>query len=200
MIARTLIHHQIIDNYVGENMPSSVKMLTLYKAWASDLTFSTVQSLPAGEATKERPTRFKNMLHTLNHIYVIDCIFKAHLEGKKYYLIDRNTSTPPPFYELWQATKFIDQWYIDYAKYLSPEQLSESVRFQFIDGREGMMSREEIILHIVNHGTYHRGFVSDLMYQIPIVPPANDLTVFLRDIYPDLSTDRDFNDTVRYYC
>lgn len=200
MIARTLIHPQIIDNYVGENMPSSVKMLTLYKAWASDLTFSTVQSLPAGEATKERPTRFKNMLHTLNHIYVIDCIFKAHLEGKKYYLIDRNTSTPPPFYELWQATKFIDQWYIDYAKYLSPEQLSESVRFQFIDGREGMMSREEIILHIVNHGTYHRGFVSDLMYQIPIVPPANDLTVFLRDIYPDLSTDRDFNDTVRYYC
>jgi uncharacterized damage-inducible protein DinB len=200
MISRTLIHPQIIDNYVGENMPSSVKMLTLYKAWASDLTFSTVQSLPAGEATKERPTRFKNMLHTLNHIYVIDCIFKAHLEGKKYYLIDRNTSTPPPFYELWQATKFIDQWYIDYAKYLSPEQLSESVRFQFIDGREGMMSREEIILHIVNHGTYHRGFVSDLMYQIPIVPPANDLTVFLRDIYPDLSTDRDFNDTVRYYC
>lgn len=200
MISRTLIHPQIIDNYVGENMPSSVKMLTLYKAWASDLTFSTVQSLPAGEATKERPTRFKNMLHTLNHIYVIDCIFKAHLEGKKYYLIDRNTSTPPPFYELWQATKFIDQWYIDYAKYLSPEQLSESVRFQFIDGREGMMSREEIILHIVNHGTYHRGFVSDLMYQIPIVPPASDLTVFLRDIYPDLSTDRDFNDTVRYYC
>jgi hypothetical protein len=39
---------------------------------------------------------------------------------------------------------------------------------------------------------------SDLMYQILIVPPANDLTVFLRDIYPDLSTDRDFNDIVRY--
>lgn len=63
-----------------------------------------------------------------------------------------------------------------------------------------MISREEIILHIVNHGTYHRGFVSDMLDQMPIVPPATDLTVFLRDIYPDFSTDRDFNDIVRYYC
>jgi len=140
------------------------------------------------------------MLHTLNHIYVIDCIFKAHLEGNKHYFVDRNTPTHPPFYELWQASNFIDRWYIDYAKSLSPQQLLEQVRFQFVDGGEGMMSREEIILDIVNHGTYHRGFVSDLMDQIPIVPPANDLTVFLRDIYPDFSTDRDFNDIVRYYC
>jgi uncharacterized damage-inducible protein DinB len=45
------------------------------------------------------------------------------------------------------------------------------------------MSVSEIIFHIVNHGTYHRGFVSDMMYQIPLVPPANDLTVYLRDVH-----------------
>lgn len=69
------------------------------------------------------------MLHTLNHIYVVDCIFKAHLEGKKHYFVDRNPPTYPPFYELWQASNFIDRWYIDYAKYLSPQQLLEQVRF-----------------------------------------------------------------------
>ena len=44
-----------------------------------------------------------------------------------------------------------------------------------------MMSREEMIVHVVNHGTYLRGFVGDLMYQVPATPPANDLPVFLRD-------------------
>ena len=43
------------------------------------------------------------------------------------------------------------------------------------------MTRAEILLHVVNHGTYHRGLVSDMMYQIPITPLTNDLTVFLRD-------------------
>lgn len=38
-----------------------------------------------------------------------------------------------------------------------------------------------MILHVVNHGTYHRGLVSDMMYQVPAVPKANDLTVYLKD-------------------
>lgn len=45
------------------------------------------------------------------------------------------------------------------------------------------MSINEIFLHIVNHGSYHRGFVSDMIYQVPAVPPTNDLTVYLRDVH-----------------
>jgi uncharacterized damage-inducible protein DinB len=52
----------------------------------------------------------------------------------------------------------------------------------FIGGGRGKMTRAQILLHIVNHGTYHRGFVSDLMYQILASVPANDLPVFLRDV------------------
>ncbi len=43
------------------------------------------------------------------------------------------------------------------------------------------MSRGEMIAHVVNHATYHRGFVADMMYQVPAMPPATDLPVFLRD-------------------
>lgn len=38
----------------------------------------------------------------------------------------------------------------------------------FVGGGEGAMSRMEILHHIVNHTTYHRGFVSDMLYQIPV--------------------------------
>ncbi len=160
----------------------TVKRLTGYKAWANEITFSAVKALPEGEATKERKTRFKNMVHTLNHIYVIDCIFKAHLEKTAHSYTTRNTDTYPPLEELWQAVKTTDQWYIDYAHSTSEEEWLDIVNFQFVDGGEGAMSREEIILHVVNHGTYHRGFVSDMMYQVPAAPPANDLTVYLRDV------------------
>ena len=92
----------------------TAKRLTEYKAWANESTFSAVKALPEGEATKERKTRFKNMIHTLNHVYVIDCIFKAHLEKKPHSYIARNTETHPPLEELWQSVKIIDQWYVDY--------------------------------------------------------------------------------------
>jgi uncharacterized damage-inducible protein DinB len=44
------------------------------------------------------------------------------------------------------------------------------------------MTRGEMLLHVVNHTTYHRGFVADLFFQIPARPPTTDLPVFLRDV------------------
>lgn len=160
----------------------STQMLTQYNAWADTLMFSSIKRLPEGEATKDHPTRFKNMIHTLNHIYVIACIFKAHLEGRPHHFTARNTPTDPPLPELCESTRVIDLWYVDYAASLSAARLDERVSFQFVDGGAGIMSREEMILHIVNHATYHRGIVVDMMYQVPHTPPVMDLTVFLRDV------------------
>lgn len=164
------------------SLNETVKRLIGYKVWADELTFSAVRSLPEGEATKVRKTRFKNMVYTLNHVYVIDDIFKAHLEGTSHSYTARNTATCPSLEVLWQSVKTINQWYVDYANSSSEKELMDIVNFQFVDGEEGAMSRYEMLLHVVNHGTYHRGLVSDMMYQVPMVPPTNDLTVYLRDV------------------
>ena len=55
-------------------------------------------------------------------------------------------------------------------------------------GGNGAMTREEIFLHLVNHATYHRGFVNDMMYQVPAKPPSNDLPVYLREFAQSIST------------
>ncbi len=162
-------------------MLENLKLLTQYKSWANEITFLSVKSLPQGEAIKERKTRFKNIVHTLNHVYVIDSIFKAHLEGKSHNYNERNTQDHPPLEELWQMQRAIDEWYINYASNISETAAREMINFNFVDGEKGAMSRAEMILHVVNHGTYHRGFVSDMMYQIPVIPPSNDLSVFLKD-------------------
>jgi len=159
------------------------RMLVRYNAWADKVLHAAVAALPAGEAEKPRQSVFKSMAHTLNHVYVIDRIFQAHLEGREHGYKARNTETHPPLAELARQQQEIDDWYIRWADGLGDAALGEKVNFTFVGGGEGVMTRGEILLHIVNHTTYHRGFVADFFYQVPARPPTTDLTVFLRDVW-----------------
>jgi uncharacterized damage-inducible protein DinB len=122
------------------------------------------------------------MVHTLNHGYVIDRIFQAHLEGREHGYTARNTESHPPLAELWRAQQDLDRWYIDWSDRISDTALGERVKFTFVGGGEGVMTRGEILQHLVGHTSYHRGFVAQMMYDVPARPPTTDLTVFLRDV------------------
>ena len=162
--------------------PHSARMLTRYNTWANKHIFDAVATLPEGEATKPRASLFKNMVHTLNHNYVIDLIWQAHLEGREHDFTARNTPGHPPLEELRTKQQVIDDWYIAWSDAQSEATLAQAVHFTLIGGNRGVMTRAEILLHIVNHTTYHRGFVADLMYQVPGArPPTTDLPVYLRE-------------------
>jgi uncharacterized damage-inducible protein DinB len=161
----------------------AARMLTRYNHWANELIFDAVAKLPAGEPTKERPSLFRNMVHTLNHNYVIDLIWQAHLEGREHGFTARNTPGHPPLNELWKQQREIDAWYVAWSDGMTEAALAEKLRFALIGGNEGTMTRAEILLHVVNHTSYHRGFVGDLFYQVPGEhrPPTTDLPVYLRE-------------------
>jgi len=161
--------------------PETARMLARYNAWANRLIFDAVAALPAGEATKKRETLFGNMLHTLNHNYVIDLIWQAHLEGREHGFSARNTAAPPPLEKLWQAQQDVDRWYLEWSGRQTEASLAEEARFVLIGGTPGAMTRGEILLHVVNHTSYHRGFVADMFYQVPARPPVTDLPVFRRE-------------------
>lgn len=156
-------------------------ILARYNQWANRLIFDAVAALPAGEAEKPRTTLFKNMVHTLNHNYVIDRIFQAHLQGRSHDYTGRNTPDHPPLAELWRTQQEVDAWYVTWAEKIAEPALDEVVRFEFVGGGEGAMTRGQILMHLVNHTSYHRGFVADMFYQVPARPPVTDLTVYLRD-------------------
>jgi len=160
-----------------------LQMLMRYKSWALDITFQSVSEIPNEELLKVRPTTFKTIIHTLNHIYVVDEIFKAHLENRKHQYVARNTEDAPPLKDLIRLSETTNHWYIKYVDQYNQDELAEIINFEFIDGGKGSMSRLEILHHIINHTTYHIGYVSDMMYQIPAEPPASDLPVFLRDVW-----------------
>jgi uncharacterized damage-inducible protein DinB len=161
---------------------SDARTLTRYNAWANELIFAAVAALPEGEAVKPRRSVFRNMVHTLNHNFVIDRIFQAHLEGRGHGYTARNTPDHPPLAELWRAQQDLDRWYIDWSDRIGDAALGEKVNFTFVGGGEGAMTRGEILQHLVNHTSYHRGFVAQMIYDVPARPPTTDLTVFLRDV------------------
>lgn len=163
----------------------NIRMLTRYSAWANKRLFDALSELVDDEVAAQRSDGAGSMLKVLNHSYVVDQIWQAHLLGKPHGFTSRNTDILPSLSELQHAQCRIDDWYILYANEFSETTYSEVVSFAFIGGEPGAMTRGDILLHTVNHKTYHRGFVAQMLYQISQRPPVMDLPVFLRDVFEE---------------
>ena len=163
---------------------ATARTLTRYNQWANRIFFDAALALPPGEAEKPRQTLFKNIVHTLNHNIVIDSIFRAHVEGREHGYSARNTAETPTLPDLWAAQQAFDAWFIEWGDTLAAAALDETISFTFVGGGAGAMSRNEIILHLIIHTSYHRGFAADMFHQVPAKPPTTDLPVYLRDARP----------------
>lgn len=161
---------------------ATFSMLARYRAWADRITFDAVASLPPGEAAKPRQTLFKSIIGTLNHNYLIDLVWQAHVEGRDHGFDARNVVLHDDLAELWTGQQAMNRWWIDWNEAQSPASLAEIVRFKFIGGEPSAMTRGDILLHVVNHGSYHRGWVAEMFFAVPAPNPATDLPVYLREI------------------
>lgn len=151
-----------------------------YKARANQELFAELQRLDPHAHQAE----LHAALRILNHIYVVERIFVANLQGQAHPYHATNTPETPTLEALHAAVQETDHWYLSYAAQLSVEQLSEPVHFRFVDGDAGCMSREEILAHIVTHGGYHRGAVGRIMAQLQLAPPRDIYTRFLHEDQP----------------
>lgn len=164
------------------SLPSQhLETLTRYKAWADARLYTTLADLAAGQLAAPTPIFAGSILRTLNHVYLMDVVWKSHLLGIPHHLTTRNPEVAPPLAELRDAQRDIDAWYVDYAAAMTPDACNEVVPFTFIGGGEGSMRCEDIVLHVVTHTTYHRGHITAMLNQIGVQPQATDLPVFLRD-------------------
>lgn len=163
-------------------LPSQhLETLARYKAWADERLHATLADVSEADLATPSPIFAGSILRTLNHVYLMDVVWKSHLLGIPHHVTTRNPEAAPPFSELRNAQRDIDAWYVDYARMMTADICHEIVDFTFIGGGEGAMQREDIVLHIVNHTTYHRGHVTAMLNQIGVKPQATDLPVFLSD-------------------
>jgi uncharacterized damage-inducible protein DinB len=150
-----------------------------HKAWSNDQLFSLLATLPEG---KEGVV--PSCLRTLNHAYVVDQIFRDHLTSVAPKFTATNTVDVPDLAALKALSEDCDLWYLNYVLGLKPDALSQEVAFVFTSGNPGRMTREEILLHVLTHGVYHRGNVGQILKSASIQPPDDPYTVFLHAVEP----------------
>lgn len=150
-----------------------------YKTWANRELFALLAELPA-----EHADPLHTCIRTLNHIYVVDRIFRAHLSGEARPFDATNTKSTPALAQLQSDVAATDAWYEQYVGGVAPSSLAEVIDFQFTDGDGGRMSREEILLHVITHGGYHRGNVGQVLKSISVAPPRDLYTKFLHQSEP----------------
>ncbi|NBB10102.1 DinB family protein [Pseudomonas sp. SLFW] len=120
----------------------------------------------------------------MNHINVVDQIFKAHLTNTSHPFEAANTPETPSLDELRARITELDEWFVGYASSMTTEQLNEPIEFTFTDGKQGRMLREEILLHVLAHGIYHRGAVGLILQRQGAMPPPETFTRYLHELEP----------------
>jgi uncharacterized damage-inducible protein DinB len=160
---------------------NTLQSLFAQKAWTNTELFQRLGTVdPAQHATA-----LHTALRTLNHIYVVDHIFRAHLLGESHAYTATNTDETPTRDALALAVAETDTWFVGYVDQLRSEDLAERLRFHFTDGDAGEMSREEMLMHVILHGAYHRGNVGQVLKSIAVTPPRDLLTKFLHTTQPE---------------
>lgn len=154
-----------------------LKKLFEYKAWANVELFDVLASVASG-------AELHTAIRILNHIHVVDRIFRAHLLGEPHGYDATNTKATPALAELRAAVAETDAWYRQYVAGLDEGALAGTLRFTFADGDSGLMSREEMLMHVITHGGYHRGNVGQVLKSIALAPPRDILTRFLHTSEP----------------
>ena len=158
----------------------TLQSLFAHKTWANNGLFNVLADVDTPSHTDALHTAIR----TLNHIYVVDSIFQAHLLGQAHGFSATNTDATPSLAELHFKVAQTDAWFDAYAARLTAQQAAESLAFQFTDGDAGLMTREEMLLHIITHGAYHRGNVGQVLKSISVAPTRDLYTKYLHQSDP----------------
>ncbi|MBT0723381.1 diguanylate cyclase [Rosenbergiella sp. S61] len=149
--------------------------LLSFKRWADQQTLAAIATIDDRQYAEQK----KIMIRLMNHIYVVDAIFKGNLQGIDHGYQALNTVDTPTITDLSQAMDHCSEWYLSYVDQWSTP--THPILFTFVDGGQGSMSAVEMVEHILHHSSYHRGAVGWLISQAGGVAPKDVLSVFLRD-------------------
>ena len=146
-----------------------------YKAWANrellDCGERQWRALPEGDA------RF--FARILNHTHVVDRIFIGHITGKPHGFDGDNTEETPTLADLRAAMARTDGWLADYAARADAQELVRDIPFVFTDGDHGRMRVDEMLLHLLTHGSNHRGMAARVLAERGLERPRDTFTRFL---------------------
>jgi uncharacterized damage-inducible protein DinB len=151
-----------------------------FNAWANAEMYEKVRALPPEEVKKKRKTGLQSIHISLNHLLAVDHMWLAHMQGRAHGIEILRAELHEEFDALWEARQAMEQTLLDYLNSLSGDELEEVVDYTLIGGNTGSLSRAMCFTHLAIHGSYHRGWISDMFGQADAQPALLDIPVYER--------------------
>lgn len=160
-------------------MPISADTLRLqldYSAWATERLLGAAASLSLEELTRDFQTADKSVLGTLAHIFAADRLWLSRVLGQ-----------PPAAFitpEDRALALLLAEWpalhrrWRDWMRDLNDASVERTISFQDLRGRPQANQVWQIVLHVVNHATHHRGQVAGFLRAMGHTPPPVDLMLY----------------------
>jgi uncharacterized damage-inducible protein DinB len=148
-----------------------------YHRWATNLTVGAVRALTPQQFTQNLGSSFPSVRDTLVHIFMADRAWLGRLKGQ----------SPPranagDFADL---NSLLEVWDPVLARWpMVVEALGDAGRmidYKSFAGEPFTNSLGQIVRHVVNHGTYHRGQVATMLRQLGAQAVSSDLIYFYRE-------------------
>jgi uncharacterized damage-inducible protein DinB len=156
------------------------RLLYDYNAWADHRTLDACKELSEDQLTRDLGSSFRSIRDTLVHIMLVEWLWLERWHG-------RSPSAYPPNSEFPHLDSIRARWsqierdLLDYIASLTPEEVQRVVQHKTTAGVPQAAPLWQMLQHLVNHGTYHRGQIATMLRQLGAKPLATDLIFFYRE-------------------
>lgn len=150
-----------------------------YTAWASLRLVDAAATLSPDDLNHDFRTADRGVLDTLVHTFAADRLWLSRLAGTPHpgFVTDADRSLAVLQTE-WPAV--LDRWK-QWALGLTDEAALAPLAYVDMRGRHWSQPVWQLVLHVVNHGTHHRGQVAGFLRALGHKPPVLDLVYFYRE-------------------
>ena len=133
-----------------------------YHKWANSQIMDECLKLTAEQLVKDFGGSFGSIYDTAKHLYQADSIWLDRLEGWSTNEQSRYEA-PGCTFELRDAWAEVQDKLIAFGAALSETDWEREISYKSMRGEPFKSSIWQIVLQVVNHGTYHRGQITNLL-------------------------------------
>jgi uncharacterized damage-inducible protein DinB len=158
-----------------------------YNRWANARLYEAAFSLSEADYRRDVGAFFKSMHGTLNHLLLTDRLWLKRLTGEGEHPNQLNAIIYEDRHVLAAARAGEDDRIILYVASLDEIALDGLQKYATTSGKEFEQKRRDILAHLFNHQTHHRGQAHAILSLCGCQPPSLDLLLMQRGtVAPDL--------------
>ncbi len=157
-----------------------IRALYDFNAWANARTIEPCAALSRDEFLRQNGSSFPSVRDTLAHIYGAEWIWLERWQGRR----PGGLPKPEDFADLaslrgkWDATA---KQLLEFAHSRTTDDLHAPMTTYTLDGTAYTQPLWQMMQHVVNHGSYHRGQIAAFLRQLGHKPQATDLIRYYRE-------------------